>query len=157
MIWKERKKRLEEEKQRYQDRLEILYEHLCNASPREGTEIRREMSKLERRIFALDYLFLVHEHPGLELSPDTRDFLDALATYAKEKPDGTIRIKDYVRRDFVGIKQLINEARAQHVLEMRMEENTEFTGYILRNDYANKHQTVMGDRGELKEIMRSPI
>ena len=119
--------------------------------------MRKEMSKLDRRIFAIDYLFLIHEHTGLELSPDAKDFLDALATYAKEKPDGTIRVKDYVHRDFVGIKELINEARERHVLEMRMEANTEFTGYILRNDYANKHQVVAGDQDELKEIMRSPV
>ncbi len=157
MIWEERKKMLEQEKQTYEDRLDVLFQQLYNAGPGESEEIRKEMAKLDRRIFAVDYLFLINENMWLSLSGDTKDFLEALAYFAKEKPHGTIRAKDYVSKDFVGIKALINEARDKHVLEMRMEANTEFTGYILRNDYVNKHQVVAGDRDELKEIMRSPI
>ena len=148
---------LEEEKQTYEDRLDVLFQQLYDVGPGESTELRKEMAKLDRRIFTIEYLFLLNEHTGLELSPDTKAFLEALASFAKEKPEGVIRIKDYVRKDFVGIKKLINEAREKHVLEMRMEANTEFTGYILRNDYANKHQVVASDRDELKEIMRSPV
>ena len=157
MIWEVRKQALEEEKQTYEDRLDVLFQQFYDIGPGESDEIRKEMAKLDRRIFAIEYLFLINEHPGLGLSPDTIAFLEALANFAKEKPEGVIRIKDYVHRDFIGIKELINEAREKHVLEMRMEANTEFTGYILRNDYANRHQVVASDRDEIKEIMRSPI
>jgi hypothetical protein len=157
MEWELRKEQLREEKDTYANRLDMLYKQLYDAGPGEGESLREEMARLDRRIFAIDYLYLIHEYPGLNLTADTRDFLDSLAVFAKEKPSGTIRIKDYVHKDFTGIKELVNEAREKHVLEMRMEANTEYTGYILRNDYANKHQVVAGDRDELKEIMRSPV
>ena len=157
MNWEARKQMLEEEKQTYEDRLDVLFQQLYDSGPGESEDLRKEMAKLDRRIFVIEYFFLINEHTGLELSPDTKAFLEALANFAKEKPEGVIRVKDYVHKDFVGIKELINEAREKHVLEMRMEANTEYTGYILRNDYANKHQVVAGDRDELKEIMRSPI
>ena len=157
MIWEERKKQLEEEKQACENHLETLFHKFYQAKPGEGVKLQQEMTRVDRVLFTIDYLFLINENTTLGLSPDTRAFLGVLANFAKDNPRGTIRVRDFVNKDAVGIKALINEAREKHVLEMRMQANTEFSGYILRNDYANKHITVLGNMEELKEIMRSPV
>lgn len=157
MTREEQKKALTEERKACEEKMETLLRRHYAAGPGEGTAVQREMSALERKIFAIDYLFLIRENADLGLSADTKAFLETLACFAKDKPLDTIRVQDYIAQDTRGIKELINEARDKHVLELRMRENTEFTGYILRNDFANKHQVVHGDLDELKEIMRSPI
>lgn len=155
MTWEENKKALLQERKTCEEKLDDLLQQHYKAKPGEGEAIQRHMARLARTTFAIDYIILINEHAGITLSPETRMFLEMLAMFAKDRPDGIIIIRDRLDKSWPDLRVMIEEAQEVHVLEMRKRDNSEFTGYILRNDFTNQHQIVHGDPQEVNAIMRS--